>query len=66
MVYSLLQLWPWLLVITCYNRLFQWDYTLLKWGDLVLITGKGRKAVDPKYLVQFTNQVTKSMAHLSR
>ena len=29
-----------LLVITYYNWLFQWDYTVYKWGDfLVLITG---------------------------
>ena len=32
-----LQLWPFI----TYNCLFLWDYTFLKWGGLVLITGKG-------------------------
>ena len=35
---SSIQLWPWLLVIACYNWLFLWDYTFYKWVLLVLRT----------------------------
>jgi len=40
LLWTITELWQFIRFIS-YNWLFLWDYTFYKWGDLVLITGKG-------------------------